>query len=65
MTLKSDVKSEEKLTCGLENDIRNLANFHLSTRKSQIGTLKGSFYQKYKIYELKIYREVMRHDTEE
>ena len=28
MTLKSDVKFEEKLTCGLENDSRNLANFH-------------------------------------
>ena len=28
MILKSHVKSEEKLTCGLENDIRNLADFH-------------------------------------
>ena len=35
MTLKSDAKFEEKLTCGLENDVRNLANFHQSTRKSQ------------------------------
>ena len=35
MTLKSDAKFEEKLTCGLENDMRNLANFHLSTRKCQ------------------------------
>ena len=35
MTLKSDTKFEEKLTCGLENDIRNMANFHQSTRKSQ------------------------------
>ena len=31
MTLKSDVKFEEKLTCGLENDMRNKANFHQST----------------------------------
>ena len=31
MTLKSDVKFEEKLTCGLENDIRYMANFHQST----------------------------------
>ena len=30
MTLKSDTKFEEKLTCGLENDMRNLANFHQS-----------------------------------
>ena len=35
MTLKSDAKFEEKLTCGLENDMRNLANFHHSTRKCQ------------------------------
>ena len=28
MTLKSDAKFEEKLTCGLENDMGNLANFH-------------------------------------
>ena len=35
MTLKSDAKFEEKLTCGLENDMKNLANFHQSTQKSQ------------------------------
>ena len=35
MTLKRHAKFEEKLTCGLENDMRNLANFHQSTRKSQ------------------------------
>ena len=35
MTLKSDVKFEEKLTCGLENDMRNLANVYQTTRKSQ------------------------------
>ena len=35
MTLKSDTKFEEKLICGLENDMRNLAKFYQSTRKSQ------------------------------
>ena len=35
MTLKKDAKFEEKLTCGLENDMKNLANFHHSTRKCQ------------------------------
>ena len=35
MTLKSDKKIEEKLTCGLENNTRNLTNFHQSTWKSQ------------------------------
>ena len=28
MTLKSDKKFEEKLICGLENDMRSLVNFH-------------------------------------
>ena len=31
MTLDSDTKFEEKLTFGLENNIKNLANFHQST----------------------------------
>ena len=34
ITLKSGEKFEEKLTC-LGNDMRNMANFHLSTRKYQ------------------------------
>ena len=35
MTLKNHAKFEEKLTFDLENDMRNLANFHHSTEKSQ------------------------------
>ena len=31
MTLKSDAKSDEKLTCGLENDMMNMSDFHNST----------------------------------
>ena len=31
MTLKSDAKFEKKLTCGLENDMKNLEKFHQST----------------------------------
>ena len=33
--LKSDAKFEEKLTCCLKNYMRNMANFHQSTWKSQ------------------------------
>ena len=33
MTLKSNVKFEEKFPCGLENDLRILANFHQSIQK--------------------------------
>ena len=32
MTLENDAKFEEKLTCDLGNDIRNLANFYQSTQ---------------------------------
>ena len=35
MTLKRDAKCEENLTCGLKNNIRNLANFYQSTWKCQ------------------------------
>ena len=31
MTLKSYANFEEKLSCGLENDKRNLVDFHQST----------------------------------
>ena len=35
MKLDCDAKFEEKLTCALENDLKNLACFHQSTRKFQ------------------------------
>ena len=45
LTPKSYANFEEKLTCGLKNDMRNLANFHQSTWKCQNwdfdGILKG------------------------
>ena len=35
MMVESDAKFEDKVTCGLENDIKKLANYHQSTQKSQ------------------------------
>ena len=35
MTLKRDSKFKRKLTRGLKNDIRRLAYFHASSRKSE------------------------------
>ena len=35
MTLKGDTTFKEKLTRGLKNDIRNLINFHASSRRSE------------------------------
>ena len=65
MTLKSDAKFEEKLTCGLENDLRNLANFHQSTRNSQ--NWDFDFYPKQKMYALKLTKElcvmIMKNDA--
>ena len=41
MTLKSDAEFKEKLTCCLQNDMRNLANFHQSTQKCQNWNFDG------------------------
>ena len=35
MTLKSDAQFKGKLTRGLKNDIKNLVNFHASSRRSE------------------------------
>ena len=35
MILKGDAKFEKKLIYGLENDMRNITNFHQSNLKSQ------------------------------
>ena len=35
MTLKGDAIFKKKLLGGLKNDIRNLVNFHASSRKSE------------------------------
>ena len=41
MTMQSDTKLEKKVACGLENHMRNMANFHQSTEKSQNLDLDG------------------------
>ena len=46
MTLKSHTKSEKKLTCGLENDMRNLANFRKNTWKCQNWYFHGNLLSK-------------------
>ena len=48
MTLRSDVKFRGKLTCGWNNDMRNLVNFHVGSLKSlKYFISMGSFCQKY------------------
>ena len=53
MALKIDTKFEEKLTCASKNDMRNLANFHQSTWKSQNWNFDDILLLE--IYEPKIY----------
>ena len=57
MTLKSDAKFKEKLTCGFKYDMRNLVNFHPTTQKSENFFSMGSFCPKYAKY-------TSFHDTE-
>ena len=65
MTMKSDVKFEEKLTCCFKSD-KNLVDFDPSTIKvSQICYLIGSYCAKYLMFDLKKYRGAIFHDTEE
>ena len=65
MTLKSDAKFKEKLTCGFKYGMRNLVNFHPTTQKSENFTSMGYFFPKYMGFELKKYRGVIFHDTEQ
>ena len=53
------------MTCGLENDIRNMANLTRALESLKIGVLMGSFNSKLTKYELKIHRGVICHDNEE
>ena len=53
MTLNIDGKVEGKLTFAFKNDVRNQANFHQSTSKSQNWDLCDSFIQSRKFMSLK------------
>ena len=65
MTLNSDAKFEEEPTYRCRNDMRNLANFHASTGKSQNLHFEGCLCPNCIKNELKSYRRVLCHDTEQ
>ena len=65
MTLKSDAKFKEKLTCGSKYDMRNLMKFQPTTEKPKNFTLMGYFCPKYIRFELKKYRGVIFLDIEQ
>ena len=55
MTLKGGGIFKEKLTDGLKNDIRNLTNFHVSSRKSENLHFNGfSLSKGYKVLDEKV-----------
>ena len=57
ITLKNDAIFKEKLTGGLKNDIRNLVNFHGSSRKFDNLHFDGSFCQWHIKFQLKKVQE--------
>ena len=64
MKLKSDAKFEEKLICCFEADkIWWILTWALEILK--VCTLIGSFYVKYTTFDLKKYRRIIFHGTEE
>ena len=57
MALNIDAKFERKMTCAFKHVMKYLANFHQSKFRSlKFETLMASFYRKYKMNKLKIYR---------
>ena len=66
MKVKSNAKFGEESTRRFKIGIRNLTNFVPSTQKfSKIFILMGSFWAKYILFELKKYRGIIFHETEE
>ena len=65
MTLNSDSRFKEKLTCGFKYDMRNLVNFHPTTQKSKTFTLMGCFCPKHMRFKLKQKRGVISHGNEQ
>ena len=54
MALKSAAKFKEKLTCGFENDMKNLVNFYQSNPVSKLGPWWDPFIESRKFMSLKL-----------
>ena len=66
MRHKSDAKFKEKLTFGFKYDMKNLMNFHPTIQKSLKISLQGALIvQSILRFELKKYRGIIFHDTEQ
>ena len=62
---EEDAKFKEKQTSGFKYDMRNRVNFHPIHQKSENFTSVGLFCPKYLGFEIKIYRGIIFHDTEQ
>ena len=59
MTLKSDAKFKEIMTCSFKCDMGNFVNFHLTTQKSKHFILMGYFCPKYEVWVKKIQKSYL------
>ena len=65
MELKRDTKFGEELTHRFKIGIKNLTKLDRSTQKPKTFILMGFFWAKYILFELKRYRGIIFHETEE
>ena len=65
MILKGDEKFKREQTCGLKNDLRNLINFHSSSRRSRNLHFDGLFLSKAYIDLDETVKKSSPHDTQE
>ena len=65
MTLKSDAKFKEELTCGFKYDMRNLVNVDPTTQNLKISFRWALFVQSNTRFVLQKYRGIIFHNTEE
>ena len=63
MTLKSDVKFEEKLTLSSKNDIRNFVNFNLRSGKPENFHFDVLLFPMALKFQLQKYRRIISHVT--
>ena len=65
MTLKSDAKFKQKITCSFKYNMKNFVNFPPTAQKSVNFTSMSYFCPKYLRFELKKCRGIIFHDTKQ
>ena len=65
MTMRNDTKIEEELTCRFKTDMTNLTNLTRALKSLKNLRFNGLLVTKDIMFELKQYRGVIFHDTED